>query len=272
MTGRALVIFGVVVIIATLAYGVWVMSLSLPLLLMLIVVGGLIQNLIATRAAAQTAFNPARVMGVLLQGACALMGGSSANVNLAGAGFVAGSGAQAGVLTADLAYGRWFKVPSRWQYWMQLATVVPCSLVAAYVYTKIQAVSPPMLEGGTLPAPVAKIWATTALIFDGRVPLPAFAVEAMLIAGAVGVVYTLLETTKLGEKWLPGSVGIGIGLVLPVSYDVSFFIGGFILWIVMGRWLKISEMTLTTICVGCIVAEGIGGVIKPILSMAGLMG
>jgi hypothetical protein len=46
---------------------------------------------------------------------------------------------------------------------------------------------------------------------------------------------------------------------------ISFFIGGFLLWIVLGRWFKIGDTTLTTIAVGSIVAEGIGGVLQSIL-------
>jgi len=106
-------------------------ALNLGLVVMLVVVAGLIQNIIATRAAAQTNFNPARVMGILLQGITALFGGSSAAVNLTGAGFVSGSGAQASLLTADMVYGRSFKVPSRWQFWTQTLTVVPCALASA---------------------------------------------------------------------------------------------------------------------------------------------
>lgn len=270
MGGKALVIFGTGTILLTLALGVFMMGLNLLVMLVLIVVGGLIQNIIATRAAAQTAFNPARVMGVLVQGVTSLAGGSTATTNLTGAGFVAGSGAQAGVLTGDLAYGRWFKVPSRWQFWTQITTVLPCAVVSALVFAQIQARTPLSLEGGQQPAPVAKMWAATALIFDGSTPMPPFAIQAILIAGLVGVIYTLLETTKL-SKWMPGGVGIGIGLVLPVAYDLSFFLGGVLMWIVLGRIFKIKDMTLTTACVACIVAEGIGGVMKPLLALAGVL-
>lgn len=269
--GRGYAIFASVAIVGTLIYGLTVMGLNLIILLVLIVVGGLVQNIIATRAQAQTAFNPARVMGVLLQGATAAVGGSSAAINLTGAGFVAGSGAQAGVLTGDLVYGRWLKVPSRHQFWAQLSTVVPCALVAAWVFGKIAANNPMTLQGEGLPAPVAKMWATTALIFDGSAQMPPFALNAMLIAAAAGVVYVLIESRDRIRGYLPDSIGLGLGLVLPVSYDIAFFVGGVVLWIVLGRWLKVRDITLTTIAVGCIVAEGIGGVLKPVLTLAGII-
>jgi uncharacterized oligopeptide transporter (OPT) family protein len=271
ISAKVLAVLAIVALSTTIVFSQYALGLSAFLVVILIVVGGFIQNVIATRAAAQTAFNPARVMGVLLQGISALAGGSSAAANLAGAGFVAGSGAQAGNLTGDMAYGRWLKVPSRWQFWAQTLTVLPCSFVSAWVFLKIQEQTPMSLDGDGLPAPVAKAWAASALIFDGSVPMPRFALEAMAIAGAIGVAYVLLEQNERLRKWMPCSIGLGLGLILPIAYDVSFFVGGFILWIVLGRWLKIRELTLTTVAVGCIVAEGLGGVTKPILQMAGVI-
>lgn len=271
MRPRTLLWCAIVALVATSLFSWFVLHLNLFLVIVLVVVGGFLQNVIATRAAAQTAFNPARVMGVLLQGITALAGGSSAATNLAGAGFVAGSGAQAGALTGDMAYGRWLKVPSRWQFWTQTATVIPCALVSAYVFSWISRTKKLSLDGGELPAPVAKMWAATALIFDGSNPVPAGALRAMIIAAVVGAIYVLLEQNRKLERYLPSSIGIGIGLVLPVSYDFSFFLGGFLFWIVLGRWLKVRDLTLTTIAVGSIVGEGIGGVLKPGLQLLGVI-
>jgi uncharacterized oligopeptide transporter (OPT) family protein len=251
-------------------HGTFAMDLNVILIVILILLGGFLQNIIATRAAAQTAFNPARVMGVLLQGACALGGANTAAQNLVGAGYVAGSGAQAGMLTTDLAYGRWLKIPSRWQFWAQVATILPCAIVSAWVFEQIAKNYPMTLEGG-LPAPVAKMWAASALIFEGKNAMPPFATEAMLIAGAIGIAYVLLERSESVKKFLPDSIGLGLGLVLPISYDFAFFLGGIVLFIVLGRGFKVRDITLTTIAVGCIVAEGIGGVLKSALSVAGVI-
>lgn len=268
---RGFRVLAVAAIGVTMLYGHLAMGLNLLLLLVLIVLGGLVQNIIATRAAAQTAFNPARVMGVLLQGACAAVGGTSAAVNLAGAGFVAGSGSQAGNLTGDLVYGRKLGVPSRWQFRAQALTVLPCSILAAWVFTQIAATQAMTLEGPGLPAPVAKMWATSALIFDGSAMMPPYAVEALVVGGVAGVLYSLAER-RPALRGLPDSIGVGLGLVLPIAYDFAFFLGGVLLWLVLRRGLSMRNITLTTIAVGCIVAEGIGGVLKSALAVAGLLG
>lgn len=289
MTTRTLLVFGSIALVVTAVFSYTALGLSPVVAVLLIVVAGFLQNVIATRAAAQTAFNPARVMGVLLQSITALAGAPSAAQNLAGAGFVAGSGAQAGNLTGDMAYGRALQVPSRWQFWAQLTTILPCALVSAWVFSQLQSRQPMTIEGEGLPAPVAKMWAATALIFEGRTEMPPFAWEAMGLGALAGALYVLLERGI--DTWderrrkgappdpaafpmtelMPHSVGLGIGLVLPVSFDLAFFVGGVLLWIVLGRVLKVREVTLTTIAVGSIVGEGLGGVLKPLLQMAGII-
>jgi hypothetical protein len=270
MSGRTFIIFTIVAFSTTLAILYFIFDVPALLVVLLIAVGGFLQNIIATRAAAITAFNPARVMGILLQGVTSLFGGSSLSVNLIGAGFVAGSGSQASVLTGDLVYGRAFKVPARHQFWTQLATVIPCALVSAFVFLQLQARAP-MTFDTKLPAPVAKMWAASAQIFDGSKPLPENALRALLIGAVIGAIYVLIEGVPRLKRFVPESTGVGLGLVLSVSAGLSFFLGGVLMWIVLGRWLKWSEVTLTTIAVSCIVAEGIGGVAKPLLSLVGVL-
>jgi uncharacterized oligopeptide transporter (OPT) family protein len=269
LPGKVLLAYATVAVIA--AAIVLRVMFDVPILAILVViaVGGLLQNFIATRAQAQTAFNPARVMGILMQGLTFAAGGSTPAVNLTGAGLVAGSGAQAGMLTADMAYGRWFRVPSRWQFWAQASTVIPSAIVSALVFDQIRH-STPITMDAKLPAPVAKMWAASAQIFSGSANLPSGAVKALVIGAVIGVVYTLLERIPRLTRWIPETTGVGLGLVLSPSYGLSFFLGGFLMWIVLGRWLELKDVSLTTVAVGCIVAEGIGGVIKPLLTLAGL--
>jgi uncharacterized oligopeptide transporter (OPT) family protein len=269
--GRGFATFAAVAIAVTLAYGVFSLGLSVLVVLVLVVVGGLVQNIIATRAQAQTAFNPARVMGVLLEGLTSLAGAPSASTNLVGAGIVAGSGAQAGNLSGDLVYGRWLKVPARWQFWAQMVTVLPCSLVAAAVFDWIARTKDISLESASVAAPVAKMWAATAQIFEDPSRMPPFALEAIGLAALCGVAYVLLEQNEKLSRWMPHSIGLGIGLVLPISYDLGFFVGGVLLYLVLGKGAKMSELTLTTLAVAAVVGEGLGGVLKPLLALAGVL-
>lgn len=239
----------------------------------MIVVGGIMLNLVSVRAAAQTYFSPSRVMGILLQGVCALLGGSSVSTNLTGAGFIAGSDSQSGNLTGDMAYGRWYGVFSRWQFWTQASTVVACSFVSAVVFQIINTNTPLTLEGGGLPAPIAKIWGAIGLMFDPQSgeKLPPFAVESMWIAGIAGIVWAWLEEKPEVRRFLPGSIGFGLALILPVVYDFAFFLGALTMFYLLRRLLKFQDITLNTIAVACIVGEGIGGILQALLKILGVI-
>lgn len=248
-------------------------ELSFLIIAAMIIIGGIVLNLISARAAAQTYFSPSRVMGILLQGVCALLGGSSVSTNLTGAGFIAGSDSQSGNLTGDMAYGRWYGVFSRWQFWTQASTVVVCSLVSAVVFKMINTNTPLLLEGGELPAPIAKIWAAIGLMFDPESgqEFPPFAVESMWIAGAAGVLWAWLEEKPGFRKFLPGSIGFGLGLILPVVYDFAFFCGALTMFYLLKRLFKFQDITLNTIAVACIVGEGLGGILQALLKIVGLV-
>lgn len=266
LPGKVVAALAVIVFVVTALVLKWRFAVPFLISIVLIVVAGLIQNIIATRAAAQTTFNPARVMGILLQGVTSAMGGSRIETNLTGAGFVAGSGAQASMLTTDMVYGRAFRVPSRWQFWAQGATILPCAIISALVFTEIHRTKPLVLDGPGHPAPVAKMWAKSAQIFEaGMSALPPGALRWLLIGALVGIIYTVLENIPALKKWMPETIGLGLGLVLSPALGIAFFVGGFLMWIVLGRWLKVSDATLTTIAIGSIVAEGVGGVAQSLL-------
>lgn len=122
--------------------------------------------------------------------------------------------------------------------------------------------------------PVAKMWATMALLFDPgmKLNLPKYATESIWIAGAVGVVYSLLEELTKLRSWLPGSIGIGLGMVLSPSTGFGFFLGGLFMFYLLGRYLKMNPLTINTIAISCIVGEGIGGICTSILKAFGLIG
>ncbi|MEK7251582.1 MAG: OPT/YSL family transporter, partial [Bacteroidota bacterium] len=232
-------------------------------------------QIIASRGAAQTYFNPIRVMSTLLAGVSATLGASSAHASLSAAGFMAGTNCQATNLSGDMAYGRWYRFPSRWQFWTQASTILVSAFVAALIFDFIRDQFPMIHDSKEgLKAPVAKMWATMALLFDPdmKLNLPQFAIESMWIAGAIGVIYALFEELTKLRSWMPGAVGIGLGMVLSPSAGFGFFLGGLAMFYLLGRFLKVNPLTLNTIAISCVVGEGIGGILTSTLKVAGLIG
>ena len=117
------------------------------------------------------------------------------------------------------------------------------------------------------------MWAVIGLLFDpeSNRELPPFAVQSMVIAGVVGIVWAILEESDRLRRFVPGSIGFGMGLVISPSIDFAFFTGGIIMLIVLRRLFKVSEPTLATLAIGGIVGEGIGGLSQGILKALGVI-
>jgi uncharacterized oligopeptide transporter (OPT) family protein len=271
---RATAVVALAAIAVASAVLTFVFAVPLVITVVMIVVGGGLLNLIATRAYAQTAFNPVRVMGVLLQGIAASLGGASVGTNLTGSGFIAGSGTQCSTLSSDLWVGRAYRVPSRWQFWAQSFTVLSCGVVCALTFDLINRATPLTFDSMTLAAPAAKMWAVIGMLFDPASSrgLPPFAVPSMWIGGSVGVLWALAEQSARIRRFVPGSVGFGMGLVIHPSISIAFFLAGVLMWIVLRRFLKLSDETLGTIAIASIVGEGLGGLSQGVLRAFGVLG
>jgi uncharacterized oligopeptide transporter (OPT) family protein len=274
MGARTTVIFALGAITFSVAILVFVFDLPLHIVIVMIILGGGVLNLIATRAYAQTYFNPVRVMGVLLQGISASLGGASVGTNLTASGFIAGSGTQSSNLTCDTVYGRQYGVPSRWQFWAQAVTVVTAAAASALTFAFINRTTPLTFESEALAAPAAKMWAVIGLLFDpaSNRELPPFAVQSMFIGGVVGILWAILEDSDRLRRFVPGSIGFGMGLVISPAIDFAFFIGGIIMLFILRKLFKVSDATLATLAIGGIVGEGIGGLSQGVLKAIGIIG
>lgn len=268
--------------IVTLAY--W---FDVPVILgiVMLVVGGVVLNTIATRASGETAFNPIRVMGVLLQGICAMFGAHTPGLILTGAGAAAGAIDQTGLMVQDNVFGRHFGLSARRQWIAQLVVIVPIAVVSAFVFQRMAAAYPMTLDSGALPAPIARMWAKMALLFSGKAPLDPFAVEAMWIGGVAGIVWALLDAVRVKRqqqaeerkestlwRFFPHPMGVGIGLFVPVTYSVSFFVGALVFCGILPKYTRVSDKTLNTVAAAGIFGQGAMGLIVAILVSLGVFG
>ncbi|MGH7284653.1 MAG: OPT/YSL family transporter, partial [Polyangiaceae bacterium] len=78
----------------------------------------------------------------------------------------------------------------------------------------------------------------------------------------IGAVFTLLEfSLPKFKKYMPSGTGIGLGLLLPFSVPLSFFIGALLAWAVTSAKPKLGERYIVPIASGIIAGESIIGVI-----------
>lgn len=280
MSKKALIVFigsGISVTMICLHFQFY---LALKIIVAMLAIGGLVLNLVAARAYAKSYFNPIRVTGVLQIVINAALGGAAAPMSLLGGGLIAGSGSQSANMTSDFAYGLWYRIKSSWQFWSQAVIAVCCSGIAAVTFHLIRSNFDFALKGDSgLDAPIAKMWALAALLFDPSYELqpPPFAMEAMLIGGTFGVIWALLESKEIwalfgseGEfcKFIPGSIGVGLGLVLYPFADFGFFLSGIVMLVILPRVFKVRNITLNSLAVACLIGEGMGGIVQAIYKLA----
>jgi uncharacterized oligopeptide transporter (OPT) family protein len=92
--------------------------------------------------------------------------------------------------------------------------------------------------------------------------MPAYAVEAMAIGGAAGVVLTLLEKVlpKSFAVFVPSPAAFGLSFVVQAWYAISLFVGSLIAWVVRRYAKEWSESYLVPIAAGIIAGESLMGV------------
>src|SRR5207302_10114019 len=104
--------------------------------------------------------------------------------------------------------------------------VVAGTLVCVPVYLVIA--DPEKLGTKELPAPAAKVWEGVARVLaEGIDKLPPYALHAMAVGGAIGILLTLAEELlpRQYRRWLPSATGLGIAGVVPAFNSISMFIG-----------------------------------------------
>ncbi len=267
MSGKTLIISLATAAIFTIAVLKWFFSVPLFLSIILVAIGSLFLNLIAVRAMGETTFNPIRIMGVLLQGITALLGPNTAPINMSGAGVLAGSANQSGILVQDLFTGSVLNVRPRIQMALQIVVLPVIAVISVFVFKIIANTYHISINSDALAAPVAKMWAAICLILTGG-QLPDNAVPMMIGFGIAGILAACLDSTRL-KKYLPHPTGLGIGLILSIPNCLAFTFGA-IVFTALNRYFKMSEVTLNSICASAILGEGVGGILSGVLKSMGV--
>lgn len=257
--------------------------------LLIIVFSGTVLNLISTRAAGETAFNPVRVMGVMGQGLAWMCGVRTTDQVLMAAGIPAGAIGQSGLFVQDAYFGRHYGVKAKTQFWGQALVVIPASVALAltyYVLSQSYGIGEPTeAQPNALTAPVAAMWSVMAKVFTGKFEdFPPFALESMGIGAILGVALCLLDTmAKNGIRkgkyslWriVPHSLGVTLGMILSIWASTAFFVGALVLCVIVPRVFNLrrddEDPFLTTIASAGIIGEGVGGLMVGVCKYFGML-
>ena len=217
---------------------------------------------VASRVSGETNVTPVGPMGKVTQLLFAGIIPASPAANLMTANVTAGAASQCADLMHDLKCGYLLGGVARKQVIAQILGATVGSLVACAFYQILITDPKEQLITAEWPAPAVVQWKAVADVFaKGFDALPSGAVQAIIIAGIVGVILPVLEKVlpKKARVFVPSAASVGLAFVIPAWNGISMFIGAMIgvgLKAMFPRW---TDRFFITICAGVIAGESLVG-------------
>ncbi|HET7225835.1 MAG TPA: OPT family oligopeptide transporter [Candidatus Eisenbacteria bacterium] len=235
---------------------VWMTGVAIVLSLLLMLVG--------LRVLGETNWGPISALSNMMQAIFGVIAPGQVAMNMVGSGVTGSVASQSEGLMQDYKTGYLIGSTPRLLTIAQLLAVPVGAATVSLVY--------PLLRdtyglGGDhgLQSPISQKWAGFAkLLSQGPNALPHGAIAALVIAVVLGVLFTVLESTRW-KTWTPSPTGIGIGMLVPGSAIVTMFLGGLIGF----AWEKAkpdnARRHTIPLASGFIAGEAIVAVLIPIL-------
>ncbi len=226
--------------------------------------------IVAGRVAGETGITPVGPMGKVTQLTFGVVAPGDATSNLMAANVTGGAASQCGDMLHDLQAGRRLGVWPRAQVISQFMGVLAGAIAGAAAYLVLVPDPSTMLLTKDWPAPAVAQWKAVAEVFQkGLSTMPAGAMTAIYIAGALGIALALAErfVPTAARKWVPSPSSVGLALVIPAYYSMAIFIGGAIAWLVTKKWQSWSARFVIVIASGVIAGESLAGVVFAVKKM-----
>jgi uncharacterized oligopeptide transporter (OPT) family protein len=228
-----------------------------------------ILSLAACRANGESDINPLGAVASLTQFIFGVLMPHSPGANLMTAGISSSSAVSSGDLLTDWKAGYLLGASPRRQFVAQLLGVVPGTLASVLCYHLLIPDARVMTGSAPeFPAPAAQMWLATArLMTEGLGTLHPLARQAIVWGALIGLALALLERLPARyHRWFPSATGVGMGLLLPFQYPLSFFIGAVVAWAWARRSRLHAERYTIPIASGVIAGESLMGVLVATLN------
>lgn len=219
--------------------------------------------IVAARVSGETGITPVGPMGKVTQLIFGVLSPGNVAGNLMAANVTGGAASQCADLLHDMKTGALIGASPRLQAYGQVFGVAAGALVGCAGYMVLVPDPAGMLLTEEWPAPAVAAWKAVAELFrDGLDAMPTMAVEAMAIAGGLGIVLAVLEKVVPRKRaiWVPSPSSIGLAMVVPALYSISMFLGALAGWAVTKRYPTWSKRFLIVLAAGLIAGESLVGV------------
>ena len=223
--------------------------------------------LVAARATGETDITPGGPLGKIMQLTYGVLIPQSTTANLMTASITSNASLACADLLNDLKSGYLLGAHPRRQFIAQLLGVFTGTVAStlgyfilvpnAGVFNSVNGADPKFA------APGAQQWKAVAELFKvGIGNLHPMARECIVIGLVIGAFFTAIELAlPKFKKYMPSATGFGLGLLLPFSVPLSFFIGALLAWAITSAKPKLGERYIVPIASGIIAGESIIGVV-----------
>lgn len=240
----------------------WLASLGVMFTFLLAVV--------AARVSGETSITPVGAMGKVTQLVFGVLSPGQVAPNLMAANVTGGAASQCADLLHDMKAGHLMGASPRFQAFAQFFGVLSGSLIGSAAYLVLVPNPQKMLLTDEWPAPAVAAWKAVAELFKvGLQAMPEGSLNAIYIAGALGIILAILEKVapKFWQNFVPSPAGIGLAFIIPAYNSISMFIGGLAALLLRRYAPEWSERFLVVLAAGLIAGESLAGVISAIVKI-----
>jgi uncharacterized oligopeptide transporter (OPT) family protein len=234
-----------------------------PWLAVLGVLLSLLLAIVAGRVSGETNVTPVGAMGKVTQLTFGVLDPSNAASNLMSANVTGGAASQCADLLHDLKTGLMLGAWPKHQYVAQAVGVAGGAVVGSAAYMVLITDPKNQLLTDEWAAPAVATWKAVAEVFQqGLSAMPPMALEAMMIATVVGIVFTIAEklAPKPVAKWIPSPVSVGLAFTIQGYTVVAFLIGAILVEVCRRFSPALTDKYAIVLCSGVIAGESLAGV------------
>jgi uncharacterized oligopeptide transporter (OPT) family protein len=226
--------------------------------------------LVGLRVLGETNWGPISALSNMMQAIFGVIAPGMIAPNMVSSGVTGSVAIQSEGLMQDYKAGALIGSTPRYLTYAQLMAIPVGAGAVSLVYPLLRDTYGIGGEHG-LSSPISQKWAGFAqLLSAGLDALPKGALAALVVGVALGVVFSLMEATRVKEA-TPSPTGLGIGMLVPGSAIVTMFLGALCEW----YWRKTSrvsaERRIIPLASGFIAGEAIIAVVIPILVALGIV-
>jgi uncharacterized oligopeptide transporter (OPT) family protein len=233
-------------------------GLSLPLML------------VGIRVVGETNWGPVSALSNMMQGIFGVLAPGHVMANMTASGVTGSVAVESEGLMQAYKTGDMIGATPRCVTYAQLLAIPVGALAVSYAYPLLRDSYGIGGENG-LQSPISQKWAGFAkLLSAGLSALPPGALEALVVGVVLGVLLTVLESSR-HKQWTPSATGLGIGMLVPANAVITMFLGALAAtaWGKLAR--KSAERYLVPVASGFIAGEALVAVVVPILVALGIV-